>query len=560
MKTFPTDKIRNVALVGHGGSGQDLPGRGPAVTAGAIPRLGRVEDGTTVCDFDPEEQRRRISVSLALAPFEHDGPQGQRARHARATPTSSATSPPRCRPPTSRCSWSPRSKASRCRPRSRGSMAEELGHPPRDLRQQARPRAGVVLAHARPAKERSAPASRRCNSRSARRPRFRGVVELLDRHGGHLRRRRHRPTEADPRRDGDEEHPVHDALVEGIVVGDDDLMERYLDGDDADRRGARARARRRRRDGDRCSRCCAAPRQLVGIDRLADFICEMGPSPVDRPPVEVRPATPTAEVTPDAGRAAGVRVQDDRRPLRRPREPVQGAAGNGEARRHAREQADRAPTSACTSSFMMRGKEQETVTEVAGRRHRRRRQAQPTPPPATCSAPEGHDRRGRADRAAARRCSRSRSRPGRKGDEDKLANALHRLQDEDPALRLERNAETHQTLLWGMGETHLVDRAREAAPQVRRRGRHRRRAGRPTARRSPHEAEAEGKYKKQTGGHGQFGVALLRVEPLERGARLRVRRRDRRRRDPPPVHPRGREGRRRDDGAAAACSASPSST
>ena len=42
-----------------------------------------------------------------------------------------------------------------------------------------------------------------------------------------------------------------------------------------------------------------------------------------------------------------------------------------------------------------------------------------------------------------------------KGDEDKLANALHRLEDEDPVLRLERNPETHQTLLSGMGETRL---------------------------------------------------------------------------------------------------------
>ena len=59
-------------------------------------------------------------------------------------------------------------------------------------------------------------------------------------------------------------------------------------------------------------------------------------------------------------------------------------------------------------------------------------------------------------------------------------------------------------------------------------------------------AEAEGKLKKQSGGHGQFAVAWLRVEPNERGAGLRVRRHDRRRRDPPPVHPRGREGRPRD--------------
>ena len=70
MKTFPTAKIRNVALVGHGGAGKTSLAEALLFNAGAIVRLGRVEDGSTVCDFDPEEQRRSISVSLALAPFE----------------------------------------------------------------------------------------------------------------------------------------------------------------------------------------------------------------------------------------------------------------------------------------------------------------------------------------------------------------------------------------------------------------------------------------------------------------------------------------------------------
>ncbi|MDQ1508416.1 MAG: elongation factor, partial [Actinomycetota bacterium] len=73
MKTFSTAKIRNVALVGHGGAGKTSLAEALLLVAGAIPRLGRVEDGSTVLDFDPEEQRRRISVSLALAPFELDG-------------------------------------------------------------------------------------------------------------------------------------------------------------------------------------------------------------------------------------------------------------------------------------------------------------------------------------------------------------------------------------------------------------------------------------------------------------------------------------------------------
>jgi elongation factor G len=104
-----------------------------------------------------------------------------------------------------------------------------------------------------------------------------------------------------------------------------------------------------------------------------------------------------------------------------------------------------------------------------------------------------------------------------KADEDKLANALHRLQEEDPVLRIERNAETHQTLLRGMGETHLsiaLERlARKFGVEVETEDV--RVAYRETINGT---AEAEGKVKKQSGGHGQFAVAWLRVEPTERGS------------------------------------------
>jgi len=104
-----------------------------------------------------------------------------------------------------------------------------------------------------------------------------------------------------------------------------------------------------------------------------------------------------------------------------------------------------------------------------------------------------------------------------KGDEDKLATALHRLEDEDPAVRVERNPETHQTLISGMGETHLsiaIERlARKFGVEVETED-----VKVPYRETITATSEAEGKIKKQTGGHGQFAIAWLRVEPLERGS------------------------------------------
>jgi elongation factor G len=107
-------------------------------------------------------------------------------------------------------------------------------------------------------------------------------------------------------------------------------------------------------------------------------------------------------------------------------------------------------------------------------------------------------------------------RPKSKGDEDKLMTSLHRLQDEDQALHVRRDDETHQTLLSGMGDTHLsivTERLQRkfgvevVTEDVRV----------PYRETITGSADAEGKYKKQTGGHGQFGVAFLKVEPKERG-------------------------------------------
>jgi len=103
-----------------------------------------------------------------------------------------------------------------------------------------------------------------------------------------------------------------------------------------------------------------------------------------------------------------------------------------------------------------------------------------------------------------------------RADEDSLAKGLSRLIAGDPTLRLERNAETHQLVLWCMGESHadvVLDRLRgqgvhlETVPVI-------------VALRETLVASAEGlgRHVKQSGGHGQYAVARVTVEPLERGA------------------------------------------
>ena len=106
--------------------------------------------------------------------------------------------------------------------------------------------------------------------------------------------------------------------------------------------------------------------------------------------------------------------------------------------------------------------------------------------------------------------------PKTKADQEKLSYALQRLADEDPTFQVKVNHETNQTIMSGMGELHLeilVDRmkremgmdANVGKPQV---------AYKETISRA---TDAEGKYIKQTGGHGQYGHCLLKLEPLGRG-------------------------------------------
>ena len=250
------------------------------------------------------------------------------------------------------------------------------GSPPPDLRQQARPGAGVLRAHpGAPAERPSAPASPRSSCRSARRPSFRGVADLLSDtaityEGGQPHDR------ADPRRHG--RPGAHRARRPGRGHR---RRRRRPDGALPRGRGPERRAARRRRwprawpSGPVFPVVCGSAVKEIAVDRLASFICEIGPSPLDRPPVQVEAGGKTTEVAPGPRRAtAGVGVEDRRRSPRRQDQPVQGAVGADQARRrpgqrpHPLRRAHPRPVHAARQGAA-------AGPGAAGRRPRRRRQA-----------------------------------------------------------------------------------------------------------------------------------------------------------------------------------------
>ncbi len=512
MQSFPPSNIRNVALVGHSGAGKTTLAEALLFSAKAIPRLGRVEDGTATCDFDPEEVKRTMSLSTALAAFETGGYRinmldtpGYADFSAEVTAALSvadlavvvvsAVDGVEVR---TEAVWEMAADLGVARMVFVSKLDRERASFTRTL-DELRDRFGSGIA----------PLELPIGEEGA----FSGVADLLSdtavTYKGAIATTGPIPDDL-----ADNEHAVREALVEGIVVGDDTLMERYLDGDVPSYPELEAALAGGVASGSVFPVVCGSATKEIAIDRLAALICEIGPAP-DAKTVTVAAGGDDHEVAcdptgpplarvfktiadPYVGRISLLRVISG---TIRPDATLVNSRTHEEERLHTLE--------------TLRGKEAVAVPEAKA--------GDIVAVPKLASAATGDTLAPKGTPVTLPPLPFGQTSlsiavtPRSKADEDKLMTGLHRLQDEDPTLVVTRNDETHQTVLSGTGETHLAVVAERLQRKygVEVATEELRVAYRETITAA---AEAEGKHKKQSGGHGQFGVASIRIEPLDRGA------------------------------------------
>jgi elongation factor G len=513
VNRFPPEKIRNVALVGHGGSGKTTLAEALLHKAGAITRVGRVEDGTTVCDFDAEEQKRGLSLSLSLAPFEWNGFKinlidtpgyadfigDVQAAMRVADLAIFVVSAVEGVEVQTMATWKLAAEAGIPRMIFVNKLDRERASFERTL-DQLRERFGAGVAPL------ELPIGQEQD--------FGGVADLLSDSAYFYADGQVTHGEV-PDDLAELEHQVHDNLVEGIVVADDDLLERYLGGETISFEELEHTLARGVAEATVFPVTLGSAAADIAIDRLADFICEIGPSPRDRPPAMVHAGDTTVDVAcePGAEPLALVfkTIADQYGAISlfkvlsgtiRPDDHLVNVRSGTDERLH--------------GLFTLRGKEHDQVSEVPAGDIAAVAKLAATNTGDTL-APKGkpvHAEPIETPPAVLATAIVART----QSDEDKLGNALHRLQEEDPALEVTRDEETHQTVLHGTGETHLqitleklsrkfgveVDTEELRVPY--------RETITGTA------GHVEGKHKKQSGGHGQFGVCVINVAPAPRGA------------------------------------------
>ena len=514
MKSYDAKDIRNVLLVGHGGAGKTTLLEAMLFTSGAITRMGTVEDATTVSDHDPDEQRKGISVSLAMAPVEWKGVKinvldapgyadfvadlrsAIRAVDAVIVVVSAVDGVE----VQTEAAWELAVEQGLPRAIFVNKLDRERADFPATLDQ-------LVSAFG----TQVAPFELPIGAEHG----FKGVADLLHEKAdlypsGPRAEESEWPEEIHAVAD-----PAREKLIEAVAESDDDLIEEYLEQGTLPEEHIVSGAK------DGFSRARLAPvivgsaAAAIGIDRLLDFIVEEFPSPVDRDPVETtgrdgavkeRACDPNGPTTafvfktlsdPFVGHITMFRVFSGKV---RPDGTLFNATQASEER--------------VGQLFTLRGKDHDPLTEVVAGDIGAVAKLTHTHTGDTISTKD--DPVQLAPITLPEPLLAFAIEPKTKGDEDKLSTGLARLREEDPSFRVSRSDETHETVMYGMGEAHLEVMAERLKRKfgVEVLTHPAKIAYRETLR---GKARVTGRHVKQSGGHGQYAVCTVEVEPTARG-------------------------------------------
>jgi len=513
-----TDKIedlRNIVFVAHGGAGKTSLAEVMLFNTGVTNRLGRVEDGTTVMDFEPEELKRNISLSSGFNQYDWkkhtvrliDTPGDQNFFSDTRICMQAADGA---------VVVIDAVDGVKVQTEQAWDFAEEFNLPSVIIINKLDRERADFLRTCKDVAECFEPKPVILQLPIGSEADFKGVIDLVGMKAYTYDAKGKAKKVDIPSDMQDLVAKEREALVENVVESDDELLERYLEGESLSDDEIKAALKKGTLSRTFVPVLCGSATNNIGIDLIQDFIVNCMPSPLDRGPwiatdddgekeVECNP-DPDAPFSafvfktvadPFAGRLSIFRI-------------VSGSLGaDGTFYNTNKDTKER-----YNQLLSLAGKEQKPVTKAGpGSIVAVAKLKDSTTGDTLCD--EGRKVKFKCAEPLPSLTSFA-VEPKSKGDEDKILTSLSKLLEEDIALQLTRNLETNQILLSGLGPIHIevaVEKLKRKfnvevelnTPKV------------PYKETITKKVRVQGKHKKQTGGHGQFGDCWIQLEPLPRG-------------------------------------------
>jgi elongation factor G len=512
MNEYKADKIRNVVLVGHSSSGKTSLAEALLYATGAVTRLGKVDDNTSVSDFDPEEQRRKISINTSLIPCEWNGYKvnildtpgyidfvGEVKSALRVADCAivvvDAVSGVEVG---TELVWQYADEVKLPRILLINKLDRENADFDRVLNQ-LRERFGKSVVSLQ------IPIGKEAN--------FQGQVNVVTRKAfvGSDGKETNIPSDLTGRLESERAK-----LMEVAAESDDALIEKYLGGEELSDDEMRTGLKQGIKCGTLIPVLCASATQNIGTRYLLKFMADYVPSPLDVDPVlaenpathekEPLPANESANLAayvfktmadPFVGKLTYFRVYSGK---------LESDSRVVNSRNGAEERIGQV--------YVLRGKEQIPVKAIAAGDIGAVAKLQDTSTGDTL-CDKGHPL-VLPKVVYPNPVYSVALTPKTKTDLDKMGAALQRLVEEDPTLRVYREPDTSETIMSGMGDSHVdvaVRRLKQkfgvelltGVPKI------------PYKETITKTTKVQGRHKKQTGGRGQFGDTWIRFEPLPRG-------------------------------------------